>query len=228
MPPKIVFLNGSPKSDSNSCSHKMIQYFSKALAGHFDSCIEAQALKLCLKREKLESHFTEVLNADILFIVAPLYVDSLPSSVLDYLRSFECFIKENPNLLTHPLKVYGFINCGFLGGSQNTIALEILENFALRCNFIWCGGLGVGSGAMLASTLDSVPRESKMQQPIYVGLDHLVDALKNGCSINSPNKQLLVTQNFSPNLFIFSLNIGWLASSGWKCRKIYAKPYLKS
>lgn len=227
MSKKIVFLNGSPRPDHESCSHKMIQYFSKALEAHYDSFVEAQALKLCLKTEILEQHFQETLSADVLLIVSPLYVDSMPSSVLDYLRNFECFIKEHPELLTHSLKVYGFINCGFLGGYQNTIALEILENFALRCNFIWCGGLGVGSGAMLAGTLDSVPREAKMQQPIYAGLDGLIDALKKGSSINTSNKQLLVTQNFSPALFTFSLNMNWLASSGWKFRKIYARPYLK-
>ena len=150
----------------------------------------------------------------------------MPSNVLDYLRNFECFAKQNPQLIKHPLKVYGFLNCGFLGGQQNRIALEILEHFAHRMDFIWCGGLGVGSGAMLAATLDSVPREAKMQQPIYAGLDSFIDSLKSGTCINSPNKQLLVTQNFSPSLFIFSLNLNWLASSGWKFHKIYAKPYL--
>lgn len=229
MSKKIVFVNGSPKADKESCSHKMIQYFSNAIKDHYDTCIEANALKLCLKpTEKITCHFKEALSADTLVIVAPLYVDSMPSSALDYLRSFECFIKQHSELVTHPLKVYGFINCGFLGGHQNTLALEILENFSLRCNFIWCGGLGIGSGVMFAETIDSVPREAKMQQPIYKGLDDFIDALQKGTTIDSPKKQLLVTQKFSPNLFILSLNMGWIALSGRKALKLYDKPYLKS
>ena len=228
MSKKIIWINGSPKSDKESCSHKMIQYFSKALEDSYDLSSEYSALKLCLKPTLLDAHFSEVLNADTLVIVSPLYADSMPSSVLDYLHKLECFTKSHPELVTQPLKVYGFINCGFLGGHKNFIALEILENFTSRIHFTWCGGLGVGSGAMLADTLDKIPRKAKIQQPIYEGLDAFTTALKTGTSIASPHHRLLVTQNFSPSLFIFFLNISWMAISGWKFHKIYSKPNLKS
>ena len=32
---KLVWINGSPRPDQESCSHKMIQYFTKALENHF-------------------------------------------------------------------------------------------------------------------------------------------------------------------------------------------------
>ena len=225
---KLVWINGSPRSDKESASHQMIEYLTNILTPHYDTFLEFSALKFSLQSTKLFEHFKEVLSSQVLVIVSPLYADSMPSSLLDYLYQFESFTKAHPELVTHPLKVYGYINCGFLGGQQNYIALEILEHFSHRMNFTWCGGLGIGSGAMLASTLHTVPRKAKMQQPIYEGLDAFISALQTQISISSPNKQLLVTQNFSPSIFNFSLNMSWIAQSGWKFRKIYARPHLKN
>ncbi len=225
----IAFINGSPKSDHDSCSKKMINYFKQNLDETNHLFIEGNALKLCSPQnnEALEVHYKEVLTADTLVFVSPLYVDNLPSSLLDYLERFERFVKTYPTTIPPSLKVYAFINCGFLGGYQNYIALEILQHFANRMHFNWCGGLGIGSGAMLGSTLDSVPREATMQRPIYEGLDAFIAALKAGRSIDTPTKQLLVTQQFSPALFTLMLNMSWIAQSGYKFRSIYAKPYLK-
>ena len=229
MSKKIAFVNGSPRSNKESCSYKMIQYFTDHLQDHYDTFIEGNALKLCRPNQDkaLCAHYQEVLTSDTLVIVSPLYVDNVPSSLLDYLHRFELFTKAHPNLVTHPLKVYAFINCGFLGGYQNHIALEIMEHFATRMHFIWSGGLGVGSGAMLNGTFEHVPREAKMQHPIFAGLDAFVEAIQKGTSIDTPHNQLLVTQNFPFSLFAFMLNMSWLSQSGWKFRKIYAKPYLK-
>lgn len=227
MSQKLVWINGSPKPDKESASHQMIEYLSNTLTSHYDSMLEVNALKLSLQPTKLTEHFKEVLSAHVMVIVAPLYADSMPSGLLDYLYQFESFIKTHPECcMTHPLKVYGYINCGFIGGYQNHIALEIIEHFAHRMNFTWCGGLGVGSGAMLAGTLYSVPKEAKMQRPIYEGLDAFIAALQSQEAIPNSNKQLLVTQDFSPSLFNFALNMNWMAQSGWKFRKIYDKPYL--
>ena len=33
--------------------------------------------------------------------------------------------------------------------------------------------------------------------------------------------------DIAASLFNFALNINWMAQSGWKFKKIYAKPYLK-
>lgn len=222
---KILFINGSPRPEKDSCSTKLIQYFSKEVQANDTEIHTANALKLC-KKPNIDAHFKEALTADSLMIVAPLYVDNVPSSVLDYMRQFECFIHTHNELITHPLKVYALINCGFLGGYQNYIALEIIEHFAEKAGFIWCGGLGIGSGGMLNATFN-IPREAKMQKPIYEGLDALSAALRSGTSLNTPHKQLLVTQDYSPKLFIFSLNMSWIAQSGFKFHGIYNKPYLR-
>lgn len=222
---KILFINGSPRPEKESCSTKLIQYFSKELQEDFNEIHTANTLKLC-RQTNIDDHFKEALTADSLMIVAPLYVDSMPSSVLDYLRRFESFIHAHKDLMTHPIKLYALINCGFLGGYQNYIALEILEHFAEKAGLIWCGGLGIGSGAMLNSTFN-IPREAKMQKPIFEGLDALTSALRLGKTLDAPHKQLLVTQDYSFKLFMFSLNMSWIAQSGFKFHGIYSKPYLR-
>ena len=225
MSQKIIFINGSSRPEKESCSKKMIHYFTKELESDFSSITDVNALKL-YHTHSFDTHFKEALTSNVLVIVAPLYFDSFPSSVLDYLYHFESFVKAHPELITHPLKIYGFVNCAFLGGYQNHLALDILEHFSNRLGFNWCGGLGVGSGAMLGMTL-SVPREAKMQRPIYKGLDCFVNAIKTQSPIPSQNKQLLVTQDYSFHFFMFSRNLSWLAQSGFKFISIYNKPYQK-
>lgn len=224
---KIVWINGSPRSEKNSNSNKIIELFSKTVNKHYDTSIIGNALKLCAKPDSLEAHFKEVLTAKTLVFVSPLYVDNMPSSVLDYLYQFQKFISNHPELITHPLNVYAFMNCGFLGGYQNYIALEIFENFANKVGFKWNGGLGLGSGEMFVNTLSSIPRESKIQKPVYDGIDTFLAAISAQSTITTSHRQLLVSQKFFPSLFIFMLNIGWLALSHWKFRKIYDRPYLK-
>ncbi len=222
----LIFINGSPRPNTQSCSYKMIQYFTGQLETTYDAISDVHVLGL-YRTYGFQSHYKEALKADVLVFVAPLYVDNFPSCVLDYLEQFEGYIKAHPHEVTHPLKIYGFVNCGFLGGYQNTIALDILKHFAKRVGFTWCGGLGVGSGAMLGGTLN-VPREAKMQRPIYEGLDALTDAMKHQTALTTPNKQILVTQNYSFNLFKFMLNMNWIAQSKFKFFSIYHRPYRKA
>lgn len=77
--------------------------------------------------------------------VMPLYVDSVPSHVLPFLKKMERFCRENGL----NLKVYVIANNGFIEGKQNEPLMRVAENFCARAGLTWCGGIGIGGGVML-------------------------------------------------------------------------------
>ena len=85
---KVMMIDGSPKvSKSNS------EYFLSILSNFIESKdIVKYRLSKKLDYEKIISN---IKNIDILVIAFPLYVDSLPSHVLDFLSIFCEFSKSS-------------------------------------------------------------------------------------------------------------------------------------
>ena len=77
--------------------------------------------------------------------VTPLYVDSVPSHMLPFMKEMEGFCRENGLRL----KVYVIANNGFIEGKQNEPLMQAVENFCTRAGLEWCGGIGIGGGVML-------------------------------------------------------------------------------
>ena len=90
----------------------------------------------------------ELLDADTVVFCLPLYVDSVPSHVLPFLKEMELFCKENNIRLT----LYSISNNGFIEGNQSEPLLRVFQNFCVRSNLQWGGGIGIGGGVMLNVT----------------------------------------------------------------------------
>ena len=84
-------------------------------------------------------------DAGKVVFVTPLYVDSVPSHMLPFMREMESFCRENGL----KLKVYVIANNGFIEGKQNEPLMQVVENFCARSGLEWCGGIGIGGGVML-------------------------------------------------------------------------------
>ena len=84
-------------------------------------------------------------TAGKVIFVTPLYVDSVPSHMLPFMREMEAFCRENGLRL----KVYVIANNGFIEGKQNEPLMQVMENFCVRSGLDWCGGIGIGGGVML-------------------------------------------------------------------------------
>ena len=46
------------------------------------------------------------------------------------------------------LKIYVISNNGFIEGKQNAPLFYVMENFCVRSDIHWCGGIGIGGGVM--------------------------------------------------------------------------------
>ena len=133
---KTVFINGSPKKRFSASD-----YFGR-LQGIF---ISGQKVFLRLRtKSDHKKIFGQIISADAVVFLLPLYVDCVPSHILSFFREMEGFCKEHEI----ELKIYAIANNGFIEGEQNAPLFRVLENFCTRSDLQWCGGIGIGGGVM--------------------------------------------------------------------------------
>lgn len=87
----------------------------------------------------------EIEDTDSIVFAMPLYVDGVPSHVLNFLKEVEAKYKK----LNSEKRIYVIANNGFIEGRQNEPLMQVMENFCDRAGFNWCGGLGIGGGVMM-------------------------------------------------------------------------------
>lgn len=204
----LCFINGSPQKKI-SCSSYLISELVKLLDDNVKTK-EYYIGDLIQDKALLE----EVISYDKILFASPLYADCFPSTMLDFMAYFEDFIKEKN---TKKIDMYCIVNCGFLEGSQNKIAINIMKNYCNRLNFNWRFGVGVGGGPFMAGS-KNMPLNSRMKKPIYNAFLALKKDIEN--TSNSEIDNMLVNAKMPKFIYKFSGNMGWKTD----CKKNNLKP----
>lgn len=132
-----MIINGSPRAPkSNSRQYAGIfARHSKEQTDYF-SITKTNHHELCRKMED----YTDVL------LVFPLYADSLPVTLLNFLKSLE----SNPPERKPVISV--LVNCGFLEYSQNDTAVKMIKFFCKQNGYATGSVLMLGSGEAILAT----------------------------------------------------------------------------
>jgi len=134
----IMIINGSPKKKGGASA-----FFAKVLR-----CMLLPH-KVTVKSIGISKDYHEIFdslqNTDALVISVPLYVDSIPSHFIHFLKQMGQYCKNNKC----GFMLYVISNSGFVGGHQNQTHLEQYKCWCERANITWGGGLGIGGGVML-------------------------------------------------------------------------------
>jgi len=138
---KTIAINGSPKL-KDSLSGQIIGQMEKILGEHIEIHHAAKLVRDGAAPDSLR----DLLSADTLLIVFPLYVDSLPAPLIEFLTRLEK-AKGGPA----PLRVFAIANCGFIEPKQIEPALEMIKHFADCAGLQWGYGLGIGGGPLLGN-----------------------------------------------------------------------------
>lgn len=143
---KVLFLNASPKRRV-SVSQYFLDLLKIQMAGN-----KLKNIKLSGKKvyEEIFESFKEI---DALVIALPVYVDGVPSNVLEFLTEAENFCKKEKCCF----KVYVMTNCGFYEGKQCKNSLAILRSFCSAAGLEWGAGLGIGAGEMFNIVRLTIP-----------------------------------------------------------------------
>lgn len=133
----IIILNASPRAPkSNSKTYAQIfQRYSKLQTEYFN-INKLNHIEMCNKIEQF-SH--------ILFVF-PLYADSIPVTLLNFLKTLENNSPKNKPVISV------LINCGFIEPEQNDTAVRIMQIFCKQNGYAFGSVLKIGSGEAILET----------------------------------------------------------------------------
>lgn len=146
---KVMIINASPRAPKSN-SKQYAQLFSEYCRLDTEYCEVKKSNHLTLCR-------TIGNYADIVFVF-PLYADSIPATLLNFLKTLE----ENVPLKKPTISVV--VNCGFIEPYQNDIAVEMLQLFARKNGYPFGSAFKIGSGEAILTTPFRILLKAKMKK----------------------------------------------------------------
>lgn len=179
---RLMIINGSPRAPrSNS------KQYAEILKGYWSDQIieynvtEKKHAQLCKKLE---------FCSDLLFVF-PLYADSLPVTLMYFLKEM-----ENHALSKKPT-IHILINCGFFEPEQNLLACKMIQLFCKQNGYPFGSTLCIGSGEAILDT------------PFSFLVKRKIKKLADSILIQQPTK-LRVTMPLPKKVFVNASTKYWI------------------
>lgn len=223
---KVFFVNGSPRG-KNSASQCFISEVCRQLDKNRTEVTEV-CLASDIKADVRKGDFEKLTTADSIVFVFPLYIDSIPSSLLDFLYCFEDYWINEKQGMRNGKKapdVYAIINCGFIEGRQNINAMRIMQHFAASAGLNWRFGIGIGAGEFMRETQKNIPIHSKIKLKVYKAILRLKEDIEK--SPMTVEKNIFTNPAIPKFLFMFAGDRHWIEVAGKskvKRKALYARP----
>jgi hypothetical protein len=180
---KVFLLMGSPKGEK-SVSNNIVSYILEKFHENGVKAEKIVIVKQVRTDDALNKLVSKAIDSDILILVSPLYVDSIPSITIKVLEEF---YKLTKNSLRKKQKFMAIFNCGFPEPHHNDLAMDMCKKFASDSGLEWAGGVTIGMGP----SLDGRSLEKfRMARNLCNGLDIAVEALMKGESV--PREAMLI------------------------------------
>ena len=177
----IIILNGSPRAPkSNSKSYSTIFSENCKCKTEYYNISKTNHIELCKKLECF---------SDALFVF-PLYIDSIPVTLLNFLKTLEKNPPESKPVIST------LVNCGFLEYTQNDVAISMMKLFCLENGYRFGSVLRIGSG------------EAILQSPFNVLVKRKIKKLAASIAC-AKYRTLQTTMPLSPKMFIKGSDIYW-------------------
>jgi multimeric flavodoxin WrbA len=207
---KICFVNGSPRGN-NSASQclidKVVEMLDKQKAQVHEICVAES-----LGQDTAEKDFALMRTMDSIIFVTPLYVDAVPSSMLEYMHAFDEYLaRHQQKPVNRSPRIYAIINNGFLEGAQNINALKIMAHYAARIGFNWRFGIGIGAGEYVRENIGAVTMENRLFSNICSALAKLAAELESREIIQ--HGDIMTNPSMPGFLFMAVGNCFWTARS---------------
>lgn len=134
---KLMIINGSPRAPRSN-SKKYGEIFTSYYTGDVDTfnINKSNHKELVCKMESYEKAL----------FVFPLYADSIPVTLLNFLK----YVEENPPKNKPNINI--IINCGFIECEQNDVCIEMIKLFCKEIGFDFGSVLSIGSGEAILNT----------------------------------------------------------------------------
>ncbi len=140
---------GSPRG-KGSTSFSILSYLGDRLKEQNCEIETVMILKALRSTEGIQTCLDHIQESDVIVLAAPLYVDCLPTPVIQIMETIVDHRKRSANE-KQPLFV-PIINSGFPEAAHNFLTLDICRIFANQAHFEWGGGLPYGGGQVIDGT----------------------------------------------------------------------------
>lgn len=210
---KIAFINGSPKI-KDSASGYILQELKTFLNHDSNTISEYYFRNPQLSTDEME----DLAECNVLVFAFPLYVDGIPSHLLNCLIQLEMFFA---NIKEKDIIVYSLVNCGFYEGHQNKLAIEMMNNWCAKSGLNWGQAIGIGAGGMLPMLKNVSAGHGPMKN-----LEKALKQLSNNILKCTSEENIFITANFPRFLYKFAAEIGWrklIKSNGLKTKDLFLK-----
>ena len=210
---RVVVISGTPKARA-SVSGTIIGRLTQTLG----TPVATYRATTLIRPQGMSTALADIVDADVLVFVFPLYVDALPAPLVNVLTQLERAFAAESN---RP-RVYAVCNCGFLDATHTRLALAMVESFCHRAGLAWRYGVGVGGGAFLASqTANMAPG---LAANVFAALDALAHAIARG---EGPRDNVFVQPRLPGVFYRLAANADWRrqAKAHHADKMLKARPY---
>ncbi|WP_297427963.1 flavodoxin [Clostridium sp.] len=212
----LCIINGSPRKGKGTSGY-LINELIKLFNGNIR--VKEYYISNLIANKTL---LNEITSYNKIIFVSPLYADCFPSTMLEFMSVFEEFTKEKGNI---KLDMYCLVNCGFIEGTQNKTAINIMKNYCNRLKFNWRFGVGLGGGEFIAGSKD-MPLNSRMKRPVYNAFLALKEDIEN--SSYEIKNDILTNAKMPKFIFKIAGNLAWKAmakKNSLKPKDLYRQIY---
>lgn len=167
LPRRVALVNASPRGDRSATAH-LLGDLAEALPVYARMAgVDAPELVPATVRD-----VGALAGCDAVVLGYPLYVDALPSGMVDLL------VRARDELVPGT-RVYALANMGFYEAKQLAPSFSVIESFCAAAGLCWSGGVAVGAGGMVLPVART-PRMGMLRRSVSEAIDRLIMALLAG------------------------------------------------
>ncbi len=206
-PSKVAILMGSPRETGASTSRAIAAYLAERFGLHGIEPDLVATSAFTRGGAAAEAAAVRIASADVLFVVAPMYVDALPGPVVEAMTAIA---KVRASVATKRACVVGIVNCGFPEPEQTRYAFALIKAFAYEADYGYAGGLPVGGGEAIAGT--PLASRGPVTSHIRAALDQAVEHLYAGRAVpHAVSEAIAGRSTLPPALYRLAGAAGWYA-----------------
>ena len=180
---KTLIINGSPKTKNSN---------SEVLVNKLNHYLNTDTIQINIKNYKEN---IDLSNYNTIIFVFPLYVDGIPSHLLEALTNLN--INESTN-------IYAIVNCGFPESAHTKQSLDLIRNYSIHRNLNYKGGLGIGGCGGLNGM-----NKNKLLKFTSKSIDKNIEELSEFILNNDPYKNTYITTNIPNSIYRYIGNLSW-------------------
>ena len=190
----VLILNGSPRVKKNSNTNKIIQAFTEGLQ---EVGITHKLYSLSNRTEWDEAREAFMMNDNII-IALPLFVECLPSLLLEFLSTL-------PTERKQPAKLSFILHSGFDEGHQLRLGEKFLETLPAQLGCTFGGTLVRGGSFMLRDRENSYMK--KMTDKILASYAKMGQSFAQNCNFFTPEAKKFTGPEQNPKIGVLLFNL---------------------